>query len=314
MTHTQQFNGFPRIEHNIRIRPFDHNSFGWVDGGLYHDDGRRLRGWHVLGSSRSMQLVPKRRISAMTEAYDVSDAIYGGVWFSHFGHFITETLPNLATICNELGPDDPRPIYFQSLSAHEDFNALPSYITYFLGLLGLDGQRFHLVNTPVAIENLYLPRPAFVKKYQYAPFVAEVLDKQLSLSKTTPDLDIYFSRGKLVNNVQRAGLEEAELETMFKRHGFTVVYPENMTIAEQLDLASRARVIAGLNGSALHWSLYARSVEKVMLLGWNLGLQRQICRLREQDYIHAGGAGMSRFLGRKKRRLPADYVERSLFK
>ena len=73
---------------------------------------------------------------------------------------------------------------------------------------------------------------------------------------------------------------------MFAAHGFMVYHPQEHALSEQLNFYHDASFIAGIEGTALHNSLFSSRLRNVILLcrededrpeAWN-GQQRAICR------------------------------------
>lgn len=60
-------------------------------------------------------------------------------------------------------------------------------------------------------------------------------------------LDIYVSRRKSARGL----VQEAELETLMKEHGFTVVYTEELSFSEEIALFKQTRTLVCLAGSGL---------------------------------------------------------------
>jgi len=50
---------------------------------------------------------------------------------------------------------------------------------------------------------------------------------------------------------------EPEVETALLRHGFSVVYPQNYSVDEQVAMFSRARVVVGPHGAGLTNTVFA---------------------------------------------------------
>jgi capsular polysaccharide biosynthesis protein len=55
------------------------------------------------------------------------------------------------------------------------------------------------------------------------------------------------------NSARRVSNEE-EVEQLFIRHGFQIVYPEKLNFDEQVKLIANTSVLAGFEGSAMHLS------------------------------------------------------------
>lgn len=74
---------------------------------------------------------------------------------------------------------------------------------------------------------------------------------------------IYVSR-RFVN--ERKLINEEECESLFKDEGFTSIYPESMSIPEQIQAYAKAEYVAGPIGTGLHNILYSLHPDKVRLL------------------------------------------------
>jgi hypothetical protein len=72
-----------------------------------------------------------------------------------------------------------------------------------------------------------------------------------------PPSKAYLSRMRLAGS-RRAIENEAEIERVFRLHGFEVVYPEALPFERQVALYHGAGVIAGIAGSAMHNSVFMR--------------------------------------------------------
>ena len=56
-------------------------------------------------------------------------------------------------------------------------------------------------------------------------------------------------------------------ETLFERHGFTVIRPERLSFAQQIALMRSAEILAGYSGSQLHNSIFCKPGTLVINLG-----------------------------------------------
>ena len=68
---------------------------------------------------------------------------------------------------------------------------------------------------------------------------------------------VYLSRARLPELRQRIA-NEAAVEAAFEQHGFTIVHPQEVSIADQISMYANCRVLAGLSGSALHNVVFCR--------------------------------------------------------
>jgi capsular polysaccharide biosynthesis protein len=66
---------------------------------------------------------------------------------------------------------------------------------------------------------------------------------------------------------KRACRNAAEVEELFVRHGFTLVYPEDLPLADQVAMFRRADVIAGFAGSGLFNTCFVTEPTRVIQIG-----------------------------------------------
>jgi capsular polysaccharide biosynthesis protein len=59
----------------------------------------------------------------------------------------------------------------------------------------------------------------------------------------------------------------AEVEELFRQHGFTVVYPEDLAFVDQVEMFRQAEVVAGFAGSAMFTSLFCPTPRHLIVLG-----------------------------------------------
>ena len=66
---------------------------------------------------------------------------------------------------------------------------------------------------------------------------------------------------------KRACRNAAEVEELFVRHGFTLVYPEDLPLPDQVAMFRRADVIAGFAGSGLFNTCFVTEPTRVIQIG-----------------------------------------------
>ncbi|MGI5845738.1 MAG: glycosyltransferase 61 family protein [Alphaproteobacteria bacterium] len=74
---------------------------------------------------------------------------------------------------------------------------------------------------------------------------------------------IYLSRTKLGYNET---FGEKTIENIFAKNGFTIIYPEQLSLEKQIQLMKAAQTIAGVSGTALHLSLFAQNGIKLICI------------------------------------------------
>lgn len=197
--------------------------------------------------------------------------IYGGHLFRHYGHFITECICRLWYAVK----DENYPIIY---SESPRFSVKRDYVDIFMDLIGFDKSRFLAFLNPVILEEVIIPYPSIIMNYHahsvhrlLPEAVAQAILKELPNKIEQP---LYMSRKKLnKNNSFRSLLNEEELEDKLREKNFKIVYPEQLTFEEQIQLVNQYEVIIGVCGSALHNILFDLSGSHLVCLG-------------DLDYIH----------------------------
>jgi capsular polysaccharide biosynthesis protein len=170
---------------------------------------------------------------------------YGGIMLGHFGHFLLETLARAWSLRGDTS-GDAAPILW-----HGTFGqGLSAWQQEVFVMLGLDTSRFHLVHAPTVVEEIEVADAGFRLGQFLHPAQVEALGVY-PFGEPVPGRRIWLSRSDLRTTIGMV-VGETLLEGILRDDGWTVVHPEALTVREQLDAMSRAEVIAGMEGSALH--------------------------------------------------------------
>ncbi|MFA7187883.1 MAG: glycosyltransferase 61 family protein [Alphaproteobacteria bacterium] len=153
----------------------------------------------------------------------------------------------------------------------------------FYKLMGI--KKLLFVNTPVRFKNVLVPDSSFnyTKLYANKKF-SETFKKIADAVKPDPKSPkkIYLSRTKFTNNMV---LGEDQIEKIFKKAGFKIIHPQIptktgwdvMPLQKQIQLMKGADVIAGVEGTGLHLSLFAKDgIDLICLHRYNNPLVMQI--------------------------------------
>jgi hypothetical protein len=107
-----------------------------------------------------------------------------------------------------------------------------------------------------------------------------------------PFRKVYVSRERCGNNT-RTLANAAEIEALFRARGFDTIYPETLSLMEQVRMFSECKFLAGDYGSVLHNSIFAPSVATIIALRGTEGhpgfLQSGLCEAMGQNYGYVFG-------------------------
>lgn len=240
------------------------------ESGLVYDRHGRLVIESRRPVGRQRALVKRMPAEHMQQAELLAGRhFYMGVMSFHFGHFICETLPMLSYM-NHLRQGQ---LLFHPLNQTVSLEAhlRRPWVSKMLGWAGVDPARIQLVTQPMQVGWLVIPQRLAAQTGEADPRVVAFLERMagMAIDELGPQpprhRGVYLSRSKLVG---KRGVEnEPEIEQWFREQGFVVVHPEKLSLSEQIGLVRNADWVAGLDGSALHMSLFMKPGSRLIVLG-----------------------------------------------
>jgi capsular polysaccharide biosynthesis protein len=203
-----------------------------------------------------------------------------------YGHVLLEMLPRLYLLglARALGLTFPL--------------ALPSIAPdWFHGLLRLYIPPIDVVSFDPAAERVTGPAvvaPSMMHfEYLFHPaFMAMAADVKaragVDVAAPPSGRRLYLSRRRFreTSSVWHGVENEHEIEELLRdEHGFEVLYPEEMSLAEQLSAYHGAAMLVGESGSQMHNSLFAPRGAVVVVMNEINRVQRRICEFMGQPFV-----------------------------
>lgn len=170
--------------------------------------------------------------------------LFGGMYYKHFGHFITETIGRLWA--NDDGYDG-----ILMTPKHASLTHFKRWQREFLAMLGLNNLP-KLLAHPVQVEHLTVPGQGFglgsisPATPEFKSFIRDRLGR---IPADGPE-KIYISRTKYF--AQGGILAESVLERNLQESGYHPVHAEMLDWREQISIYRAAKKIISLDSSALH--------------------------------------------------------------
>jgi capsular polysaccharide biosynthesis protein len=190
-------------------------------------------------------------------AKSAPDGLYGGIFFNHFGHFLTEGLGRLWAANNPAFVN--LPIYVHAMWGRPDLADNESYHALALRALGIDPGRIVVVEEPIAVSRLIAPRLLFwfdsdglleAKFMQFLSHAGKFIDAQVG-DASARGKKLYVSRAKW-DPARGIVVGEPEFEAYLREQDFVVIYPETLSFREQLIRYAGSERIIFAEGSAMH--------------------------------------------------------------
>jgi len=248
-SHATTFNVIKRNEVGTSVSAEQNHCKKFIAGCIYDSLGKKIISSERIGATGGDHVAsynPDSIILNNEIKYVEKKSIYLGPWMNHYGHFITETLSRFwfyeASFNNHQ-------LYFHPFIFGDNKNLLPFQV-YLLECLGVDVDNIKTIDGPLHFKELSIPDSAWNINMKAAPQAYPVYKRIRDLHKS----DVKFKKVflSIKKSVTNRILNIPEIEKVFRNLGFIVLYPEDLSIKEQLNVYSNCDVLSGFSGSALH--------------------------------------------------------------
>ena len=247
-------------------------------GNICHDSQRTRAEPNEWQPCDSEQIVPSE-----TKVRTPGKSLYLGHYTGHYGHFLLETLARLWVIEGQtLASSSYDRVVFHpfvhKVPSVERFS--PAKISF--AAFGIPSNKVLILKEHHYFDHLTVPQPLLEINSSVAPAMSGVYKQILTYALSLPSHKVGFLRsligwaggGDLKIYVARRRargyhpmINERAVERMFRELGFKILHPESWRFEQQVALFQRADVLAGVEGSALHNSVFMRREALVINIG-----------------------------------------------
>lgn len=183
----------------------------------------------------------------------------------HYGHFTSQDLTKLWAWDDALRYDPNCKILISPPPQKPDLNP---YQYELLRAFGISRDQVTLLSAPMRVEKLIVSTFALQNPYFASPVCLEIWGKirDRLMAEAARDLPkrVFIGRSR---QLRRRCLNSDEVESVFRSHGFEIVYPENLGIADQIALFSQAEAVAGYAGSGMFTMAYSQNHPTWIVIG-----------------------------------------------
>lgn len=196
---------------------------------------------------------------------DIHDekVVYCGYLIHHWGHFLVE---GVARLWYFLGNDPTVDKYVFALDEGEIREIKGNY-KEFLTLLKI-WDKLEFINTPTTYREVIVPDLAFRRFGYYSPKYLDIFnavaENVMPQSAATPK-NIYMSRSLLPKHKDLEFGFEA-LDNFFQKNGYTIVYPERVSLSQMIQYIRNADTVATVSGSLPQNMLFAKQGQRLLVL------------------------------------------------
>lgn len=208
--------------------------------------------------------------------------VWGGEMLNHYGHFLLQSTARLYYYLQNKGE------YDGILFAWNWKIGIPRYMLDFFELAGVPLDKVFIAFEPLVVRELAVPS---MSGYFYRDWTEDFLLPFKNVAAEVAPAGhkkIYLSRRKWEAQTGFV-LGEEEIELAFSKNGFEPIYPESMSLREQIAAIKGADDIAGVYGTALHNILFAVGGGKKRLIMLErsefASTQQMLCEAAGADFV-----------------------------
>ena len=174
--------------------------------------------------------------------YANEKVIYLGGFYNHWGHYLVDCLSRCWILLREEFSG------YKVLFLPFENQKLKGNYKKLLELLGVTDDRIIHIDKPSVFNEVVIPEIAHdTCKFKYKKEYVEIFDRILTNYCLMPEIPekVYFSR----ENIGKFEFGEAEIAENFRRNGYTVYYPEQLSLDDQISIYANAKEIVCLNST-----------------------------------------------------------------
>lgn len=227
----------------------DENDNIYFEGGVVDNKMNFIKNSQFYRSGKGGSLLEPYEFSQNDAEYIDEEVLYAGVLINHFGHFLVEGLSRLWYWCENI--DKNLHIAFLMPKNQPIF---PQFWE-FMNLIGIDKNKVHIIKKITKFKKVYVPYQAHILDTSYNEKFTIPYRYIASKLPTTAKEKYYISRSKFKGGTLCLG--EYLFEDMYKQNGYKVIYPEKLTLKEQISVIKNASELVGISGTGMHMALFA---------------------------------------------------------
>lgn len=178
-------------------------------------------------------------------------SMYLGHFMNHYGHFLTEGISRMW--CHNRFAEVDNFVFVPFMFNHGRF-VVQGYHEFLLSRLGIPRDKIRLVARPLRFEKLLVPEQLWTINGRAHPSLAETYRRIADPHRGARVLGkVFLSRRspKRLRNMPA-------VDRVFERFGFAIVFPEELTMSEQLQIYANCELLAGYSGSGMHNAVFCQ--------------------------------------------------------
>lgn len=201
----------------------------YIEASQYNGDWLKLGNQYDLGSDIIVEKHEK--------------CIYLGFFIEHWGHYLIDCLGRAWYLNNQKYKD------YRVVFLSKDSDKITGNYLRLLELLGVNQEQICIVKRPTRFDEVVIPCMATDSEYNFDNSWVEMWNRIVANAIITKvPLKVYLSRQKF-GTAKNKEFGEQDIEMQFVSNGYDVMYPELLSLDEQISIFSTCDSVACINGT-----------------------------------------------------------------
>lgn len=190
-----------------------------------------------------------------------------GYFINHWGHFLVDTVSRL---WYSFEHDDEIDEYIFIVEENSDRIFKNNY-NEFIELFGIK-EKIRIVNKPTRFREVIVPEISFNKGGFVSELYLEIFERVVTAAfnkykdciQNDHNDKVFLSRNHLRGKSVEVGLDF--LDDYFKKNGFTILYPEEISLGTLICILRNAKICAAESGTLPHNFLFAQNGKEILII------------------------------------------------
>lgn len=252
-----------KVENGILL-PQKDGTLPWGIGGCLDANGQLVEEstvYDAFGGSYPYNTVDINEVN--------ETVIYIPIIPNHWGHFLIDVVSRLWVFLDERFDTSHVRIFYNSFGWKN--GEISGNCKKFLEYLGIF-DRLEKVTNPTRISEIWIPSytMSFSKTYnvEYKTVFNYITNKVMRLDKIHSLKHyekVYFSRTRLETSKLKE-IGEKYIEDIFRENGYAILYPEQLSLEEQIYYFQTSKVICAISGTIMHNICFSNDTVKMYIM------------------------------------------------
>lgn len=213
--------------------------------------------------------------------------IYIGHMLNIWGHCITDNIKKLWFLYTPIGKQLLNDGYALVCTVHGGTSLCNAY-KQLLQYLDIDSDKISVINEDTDFDEIYVPDDSLDENHHYScefKCLIEKIYNKIPVDLSCPE-KIYFSRTKIGKGRDYG---EKAIEMSFRELGYTIIYPEELSIDDQFKLLKNCKSFASTEGSISHNSMFcSEGCECIVIAKIQscIGYQHSALHMRNSNVVY----------------------------